>query len=57
MDVSGELHALASRPGIHCTGGWVGPRVGLGVAEKRKIRFPLWNRTPTVQPVDRRYTD
>jgi hypothetical protein len=22
------------RPGTHCTGGWVGPRAGLGVCEK-----------------------
>jgi hypothetical protein len=21
------------RPGMHCTGGWVGPRAGLGVCE------------------------
>jgi hypothetical protein len=24
------------RPGTHCTGGWVGPRVGLDVCEKSR---------------------
>jgi hypothetical protein len=24
------------RPGTHCTGGWVGPRAGLGVCEKSR---------------------
>jgi len=37
--VSGQQHAPAAlytqeSPGIHCTGGWVGPRVGL---DGRKI--------------------
>jgi len=40
--VSGQRHALAAlypweRPGTHCTGSWVGPRVGL---DGRKISSP-----------------
>jgi len=40
MEVSGQLHALATLsrgkdPGIHWIGGWVDPRAGLDVAEKR----------------------
>jgi len=39
LGVSGQQHALAAlypreRPGIHCTGRWVGPRAGL---DGRKI--------------------
>jgi hypothetical protein len=38
MRVGGERHALATllmgkRPGIHCIGGWVGPKAGLDRAE------------------------
>jgi hypothetical protein len=34
MGVGGQRHAPAAltpgnRPGTHCTGGWVGPKVGL----------------------------
>ena len=41
--VSGQQHAPAvlyrrDRPGTYCTGGWVGPRVGL---DGRKISSPL----------------
>jgi hypothetical protein len=42
MEVSGQFHALAALPlgditlGVHYIGGWVGPRVGLDVVEKRK---------------------
>jgi hypothetical protein len=46
--VSGQQHALATlypqeRPGTHCSGGWVGPRVGLDRCEKSRptgIRSP-----------------
>jgi len=55
--VSGQQHAPAAlnpreRPGTHCTGGWVGPRVGLvkgkavplhawtGPEGSRKLRLP-----------------
>jgi hypothetical protein len=31
------------RPGTHCTGGWVGPRVGLDVCEKSR---PYRDSTP-----------
>jgi len=40
------------RPGTHCTGGWVGPRVGMYGSGKSR---PLWGSTP-VCPA-RRYTD
>jgi hypothetical protein len=30
------------KPVIHWTGGWVGPRAGLDVVVKRKIRSPCW---------------
>jgi hypothetical protein len=43
------------RPGIHCTGGWVGPRAGLDVCEKS--RPPTGFDPRTVQPVASRYTD
>jgi hypothetical protein len=38
-------------PGTHWIGGWVGPRDGLDVVEKRKTSSPAGNRTPAVQPV------
>jgi hypothetical protein len=59
MGVDGQRHAPAAltreRPGAHCIGGWVGPRVGLD-------RCGKFSPTPefdpkTVQPVDSRYTD
>jgi hypothetical protein len=43
MEVSGQRHASAgfplgkNSPGTNCIGGWVGPRAGLNVMEKRKI--------------------
>ena len=44
MRVGGQLHAPAAlsqgkRPGIHCTGGWVGPRAG-----------PNNNTVPRIRP-------
>jgi hypothetical protein len=40
-------------PGIHRTGGWVGPRGELDTMAKRKnpIIAPAGNQTPVVQPV------
>jgi hypothetical protein len=43
------------RPGTHCTGGWVGHRVGLDVCEKSHP--PPGFDPRTVQPVASRYTD
>jgi hypothetical protein len=43
------------RPGTHCTGGWVGPRVGLDVCEKS--RPPLGFDPRNVHLVVSRYTD
>jgi len=42
MEVSGQLYVLAALPlgnnsGTNLVGGWVDPRAGLGVLEKRKI--------------------
>ena len=42
--VSGQRHAPGAlypreRPGTHCTGGWVGPRAGLG--KKAKAKQPV----------------
>ena len=41
MGVRGQLQAPAAlpagkRPGIHCTGAWVGPRAGLGWCRKSR---------------------
>jgi hypothetical protein len=37
------LHLQSKSPGIHWTGGWVGPKAGLDVVAKRKIpSLPLW---------------
>jgi hypothetical protein len=47
-------------PGIHWIGSWVGPRAVLYAVVKRKIPSPRRKsnpKTPTVQPVARRYTD
>jgi hypothetical protein len=44
------------RPGTHCTGSWVGPRIGLDGC--RKSGPPPQGSDPrTVQPVASRYTD
>jgi hypothetical protein len=60
MGVGGQHHAPAAlppgkRPGIHCTGGSVGPRAGFGRVRKISPRpgFDPW----TFQPVASRYTD
>ena len=47
MGVGGQHHVPAvlppgKRPGTHCTGGWVDPRVGLDWCEK----FPTGIRSP-----------
>jgi hypothetical protein len=43
-ELKGQLHALASLPpgtvlGTHCIGGWMGPRAGLDVVEKRNLNL------------------
>jgi hypothetical protein len=46
-------------PGIHCTGGWVGPRAGLDTEVWGKIFCPRRRSNPdrsVVQPVVRHYT-
>jgi hypothetical protein len=43
-------------PGVHCIGGWVGPRAGLDVVEKRIFSCPCPTpRPPSPQPSG--YTD
>jgi hypothetical protein len=56
----GQHHARAASrprkgPGTHCTGGWVGSRVGFGGC--RKSHLPPGVDPLTVQPVTSRYTD
>jgi hypothetical protein len=49
-----------SAPGTHWIGGSVGPRAILDAVVKRKISSPCQEsnpRTPSVQPVAKRYTD
>jgi hypothetical protein len=41
--VSGQLHAQGRDPGIHWTGGWVGPRAGVDMVVKIKIPSPWWD--------------
>ena len=58
--MGGQPHAPAALPlgkrhGAHYTGGWVGPRNGLGWCEK--CRPPRVFDPRTVQPVANRYTD
>ena len=59
--MKGQRHApaalyLRERPGTHCTGGWVGPRVGLDRCGKS--RPPPSGFDPrTVQAVASRYTN
>jgi hypothetical protein len=47
-------------PGLHCTGGWVGPRAGLDTKARGKILCPcrgLNPGRPVVQTIVRHYTD
>jgi hypothetical protein len=59
---NGQLHISAANPrerapGIHCIGGWVGPRAGLDAVVRRKISSPYRNSNPPImQPVAQRYT-
>ena len=58
--MGGQRHAPATlfpgkKPGTHCTGGWVGPRVGLDGCGKS--RLPPGFDPRTVRPVASRYTD
>jgi hypothetical protein len=60
MLVGGQGHDPAAlppgkRPGTHCIGGWVGPRVGLDGCGKS--RPPPGFDPRTVQPIGSRYTD
>jgi hypothetical protein len=63
--VSGQRHAPPRftpgerTHGIHCTGGWVGPRAGLDSEARGKILCPRRGSNPdrpVVQPVLRHYT-
>jgi len=56
----GQRHVPAAlypqeRPGTHCTGGWVGPSVGLDRCGKSGPQPEFDPRT--VQPVASRYSD
>jgi hypothetical protein len=46
LEVSGQLHVPAALPLVP-TGGWVGPRAGLGGRGEEEILNPTWTRTPT----------
>jgi hypothetical protein len=52
MAVSGQLHAPAALCpgettfGVHCTGGWVGPRAGLDREARGNILSPLAGNEP-----------
>jgi hypothetical protein len=37
-------------PGIHCIGGWVGPRTGFGTVKNRTISYHCWEATPDLHP-------
>jgi hypothetical protein len=56
----GRFIPSKTAPGTHWIGGWVGLRAVLETVVKRKIhslRRESNPRTPTVQPVAKRYTD
>jgi hypothetical protein len=60
MVVGVQCHAPAAlspgkRHGIHCTGGWLGPRADLDGYGKSRLHRDSIPRT--VQPVGSRYTD
>jgi hypothetical protein len=65
MEVSGQLHAPAAlhpgrgTPVSSGCGDWVGPRDGLDwmLWSRDNVLASTGNRTRTVQPVARRYTD
>ena len=63
MEVSGKRYdpaALLSgrNPRAHCTGGWVGPRLGLDVMEKKNHLLPLLGfEPPARKPLANLYTD
>jgi hypothetical protein len=63
MEVGGQSHVPAAippgkNPGMHCIGGWVGPRAGLDGCEKSRPPFPPPGFYPrSIQPVACRYTD
>jgi hypothetical protein len=66
MGVSGQHHAPTALyprgkdPGIHCTGGWVGPKAGLDTEVGGKILCHCRGSNPdrpVAQPVVRHYTD
>jgi hypothetical protein len=48
VSVTPRLHFTPGEriPGTHCTGGWVGPRVGLDVGARRKILCPCRGSNP-----------
>ena len=52
MRVGGQRRAPAAlppgkSPGTHCTGGWVGPRAGLGGCEKSRLHRDSTPDRPT----------
>ena len=56
----GQRHASTAlypreRPGIYCTGGWVGPRAVLNSYGKSRLQLGFGPRT--VHPLGSRYTD
>jgi hypothetical protein len=56
---SGRALPRGRTPGIHCTGGWVGPRAGLDTEDRGKNPLILPGSNPdhpVVQSVVRRYT-
>jgi len=51
MDVSVQLQALVTlpsrrNPGAHSIGGWVDPRAGMDVLERRKFCCTCWDSKP-----------
>jgi hypothetical protein len=59
--MGGQHHAPAAfypreKPGIHFTGGWVGPSAGLDVCEKSRPHRDFFD-PQTFQPVASRYSD
>jgi hypothetical protein len=49
---------MHSSPGTHCTGGWVGARVGLDTEARGKKSFvSAGDGTPVVQSVVRHHTN